>query len=195
MSGVPARIVNERAYAAAREAALAHLTAMRGYVPPERQLETLTRAVTEAYQAALTAERMTNQRIAPSTRAMAELAVGEVAMIDCAARVILHRNMKTARRLMSNPRARWAQHETTTGVIRVTRMPDGSQPKRDPWANVRAVQLAAIHVGKARICSAFPTVHALCSNTKVAARRLLDNHEANWSARTTSHGVRITRTA
>lgn len=194
MSGVPLRIVNQRAYDAAREAARLHLAAIRGYEPLARQVDALTAATIGAYLAVMTGERTANQRVAQSTRAMAHMAVGDTLDIRAASRSCLRANMKTARRLMTNPKASWALHETDTGRIRVTRLADGSQPQRDPWSNLRAVQIARLHPQQSALCDAFPSVHALAMNTKVAARRLLDNPEANWSARTTSKGVRITRT-
>lgn len=184
---------NPRAVEATRKAIADELYALRGYPATGRVVDRLTDNVISAYFAAVAKERF-NQRIAPHTRAMAATKVGDVVTVEVAYASILRSAARTARDLMTNPKARWSFLLLEPGHYRITRTPDGAPPRRDPWDNLAAVELARLHVGQSKTFN-WPGTSSLSSYRKVAARRLLNNKTADWTAKTTTHGIKVTRIA
>lgn len=112
-------------------------------------------------------------------------------------RQTIHGRMKTAREILKNPDARWRVDKVSDGVIRITRMEDGAKYERGVLS-LAVLEIAALHVGDSKIAEHIKSVRGkgqMGTNTKIAARRFLGNDAADWSVRSTSQGVRVTRIA
>jgi hypothetical protein len=81
----------------------------------------------------------------------------------------------------------------------IQRLRDGSLDEVDPYKiSPRAYALAELFVGEERTfppSQPFLNVQSISTSTKVMARRVLSDPDANWSARTTNKGIRVKRIA
>lgn len=131
------------------------------------------------------------------TRALAAMRVGEVRHFQGKGTHVLRQRLASARRLMENPRARWSMESLADNEVRVTRRPDGDTLERDETRNPVVCELLALAPGE-NLLSAHVTAGrgagSLTTFHRVMARRRLGEPNAQWAARATSRGVRITRT-
>lgn len=159
----------------------------------------IVQAVVRAYLAVardLEAQR-TDGRISPVSRALAAMAVGASREFPDAAVHDLRQRMKTARDLMDNPDAKWSC-ETRGTVVVVRRLVDGARYWRNPLANPKVRELAAMRVGETitpKTITAARGAGSMGSNVKVAARKAVGSPSADWTVKSHRGKVRVTRTA
>lgn len=174
-------------------------------------LEELTGRVIHRYQAKKIAEdtiraylavakdqeaRRIGPRISQESRQMAGLEIGESVVVPAQTFQSIRNRMTTARKLMENDDAKW-RCEATEGGITITRTVDGARWWRDPTRNEKAVELAAMAPGDKRIAKTIKTLKGrgqMGTNTKIAARKILEDPAADWAAQTTAKGILIHRT-
>lgn len=98
---------------------------------------------------------------------------------------------------MDNPDAKW-KCETVAEGIKITRTIDGARFWRDPTKNAKAVEMAEMKAGERKIAKTILTAKGhgqMGTNTKIAARKILDCPTADWSVKTTERGILLTRIA
>lgn len=135
-------------------------------------------------------------RISKESRELSALEVGRSITVKPQPFQSLRGRMATARKLMDNEEARW-KCETVPEGIKVTRTIDGQSYHRDPMKNKKAVELSEMKVGERRIAKQILTTRGkgqMGTNTKIAARKILDCPTADWTVCTDPRGVLITRT-
>ena len=160
--------------------------------------EHVAREALRSYFELLEHEAITRpQRWSVTTRALAAMRVGEIRHFQGKGTHVLRQRCAYARRLMENPRARWSMESIADNEVRVTRRPDGDTRERDETKNPVVCELLTLAPGES-LLSAWVTsgrgAGALTTYHKVMARRRLGEPNAQWAARVTSKGVRITRT-
>ena len=158
------------------------------------------RAVVEAYMGAaapLLAARKVDKRTAPFVGAVAKLKVGEYLDIPMQPLQSVRQRFKTVMRVAQNENLKFSTQVRNDGTVRITRNPDGSRYFRSPFRNVKAVEMASLKPGSSIISRTLTSTRskgAMGSETKITARRILGNPEADWSVKMTTKGVRLTRT-
>lgn len=128
--------------------------------------------------------------ISPISKAMAEMRVGGVLMIDPVSHGAMTTYRKTARNIMDNPQAAWHTKAMPDGKIRIKRMADGTNPHAD-YSNPVIGVLSRMEVGDVvRI----EMVGKMYSTIKVRARQKMGNAEAQWRCENLANGsIRVTR--
>lgn len=131
----------------------------------------------------------------PLSAQLAAMEVGEYIITQPVSHNNLTSLRRTARKRMINPAAVWERETREDGMVRITRMPDG-------WSfnhktNPLTADLADMRVGEHRdvICLA-TDVRAMHDNCKNAARRLMNDPQAQWRTkriRPTLFRIRRTR--
>jgi hypothetical protein len=160
-----------------------------------KALDAVARSIVRAYIKADRAQPRNPDRVAPITKAIAALEPGQVQDFPEAAPQLFRNYMETARKLIGDPDARWHVFKVKgTDRMRVRRLPEGERPKRSPLDSPAAVFLASVPIGQEVTTNIFRTRQHLGANHKVMARRLLNCPTAEWTARTTTKGIRVKRT-
>lgn len=155
----------------------------------------IVRRIVRAYVVEHGKVKVQNGRIAFSTRTLAAMQPEDVREIECSAPNALRSNMGTARALMGNPDARWSMDLIRPGLYRVERLQDGAVPRRNPYNNKKALELAGTPLNGAKTCVHIKAPRDVAASTKVQARRILGDDNADWRVRTTRYGAQVTRIA
>lgn len=131
----------------------------------------------------------------PLSGQLAAMEVGEYIITQPVSHNNLTSLRRTARKRMMNGAAVWERETMENGMVRITRMPDGwsYNHKTNPLTGV----LADMRIGEHKdvVCLA-TDVRAVHDNCKNAARRLMNNPEAQWRTkriRPTLFRIRRTR--
>lgn len=135
--------------------------------------------------------------VSDETRKLAALEVGRHVIVVPQPFQSLRGRMATARKIMDNPDAKW-KCETVAEGIKITRTIDGARFWRDPTKNAKAVEMAEMKAGERKIAKTILTAKGhgqMGTNTKIAARKILDCPTADWSVKTTERGILLTRIA
>ena len=165
-----------------------------GYAPRDSILENAVKRVVRVYlPVSRTVSKKAHDRLHPGTRALMEMEVGDNRLFPATALQVFRCRMRTARRFMENPDARWSAKAINTREVRVRRLPDGATPEADPWDTPRVVFLAKLVVGKPTLAPLYKNRQSMSHGTKMSARKLLGNPDAEWTAKTTPKGVVVTR--
>lgn len=129
-------------------------------------------------------------RLSENTRILLRMKVGEEVYLAATCKQNLHGAMKTARKKMNCLTAKWRIEEVRSEYWRIVRLPDGANAmKRDPMRNPKAVFLAAIPVGQARVWLSGNKSWDVCNdNNKNKARAILQDPSANWRGRRLHEG-------
>ena len=156
--------------------------------------------VTEAVlRAFIAAERMAfreDGRISETAKELAAMKVGDAILTGPCATQTIRGRMVTARTLMDNPDAMWTSRTQSDGRIQVTRTTDGRRPVSGVAISPITLEIAAMAPGESKIgvaIKAVGTVDSLGTNHKAKARRMLGQADADWTVRSTTKGVRVTR--
>ncbi len=177
--------------AALQAALLAFESKLYRFNLDKKEVEAVCRAVITDYIISSRANPIYGDRILKDTRRMAAMEIGDVIVLPPTTRSAIHVRMKTARKLMHNPIARWQVSNTNKGETRIQRTADGEATQRKTaWDNPFIVKLASMKVAENDL---FPGVKRITTSQKIAARNLLENQQADWSIRNKSNGARITR--
>jgi hypothetical protein len=173
------------ALAKARET---YLAALRAGVGPS---DVVSRVI-EAYQAVRPPEP-SSSRLCTGVRRMMAMAVGEEQLFEVNAPTA-QRYAYSARRKLDNPRMRW-EVRTVQGGVKALRLEDG--PMHDPRRNALAAEMTTLKVGermKSKVRTT-PVSGSVGAAAIAAARRALDNPQADWTFSTKPGGVWIKRIA
>lgn len=167
-----------------------------GLIVPDKICEALARRTIRAYKLADKTAVKADKRISPVSIALSEMVIGEVISVPIQAPQIIRARSRAARKLMNNPLATWvAEAHFSGGTTLVTRLEDGARPQRNPHLNGKASFLASLSRESGYVRSSLFTYRqALSTNVKVAAQRILNNPEADWSALTRRDGIYVRRT-
>lgn len=117
--------------------------------------------------------------INPLTEKLALMEVGEYIITDPVSHNNLTSLRRSARKRMINGAAVWERETLQDGRVRITRMPDGwsFNHKTNPLTGV----LAEMRIGEHRDVECLATdVRAMHDNCKCAARRLMNDPQAQW---------------
>ena len=159
-----------------------------------RNAEAATRAVLQAYVPVLLKERTTSGRVSVVTRQLAAMEVGQVIRLRGASSSQTHAKMRSARLLMENPQAAWRTDSQSDGWLRVQRLPDGLKRTTAVTSHVTTT-ISKLPVNGSYLFDHMTKRSCFASGYKQVARRLMNDPHAQWSAKTTTKGVRVTRTA
>lgn len=137
-----------------------------------------------------------DHRISPLSKRLSQMIVGASIVYEGQSLQVIRQRFKTAQRLMGNPDARWRCESLPDGKVRIERLPDGSRYYRDPAKNPKVRELASLKVGETIVSKTLLTTRGkgqMGSNTKVQARKLMNNPEADWTVKSYNGKVRLTR--
>ena len=136
--------------------------------------------------------RMGTYSLGKTAKVLMAMHVGESVEMEPVTQGALTSARRTARRRMENPDAVWHSRTQPNGLMRVTRMPDGT-PTHDKNHNPAIFTMAAMAVGETVTLTTLKS--KMHNGIKIRARRLMDNTEANWTCINLANGhVRCTRT-
>lgn len=125
------------------------------------------------------------------TEALKLMYIGETIEIEPQAYNALTSKRRTARKQLANPYAVWTARTLPSGLMEITRQPDGTpplNPRRSPYV----AELARLRVGESFTA---PIDYRRVSAMKAPARMLLNDTSAKWSYQTLTDGkLRIRRT-
>lgn len=184
------RQIKKEALASAATLLLYEIAKRGGELKPNQAAEVLTSVIRRYLHQARYGVHVC--QIVPETKALVDMAIGDrLRFKDLGARKNWRGRMNTARRLMANPAASWQIDTSDPGWVAITRLPDGSAPRKWRPPSLKAQLLAGMQVHQQMTVN-WPR---LDSNWVQSARRVLQDPEARWSSRTTNHGLRITRRA
>lgn len=131
----------------------------------------------------------------PLGQQLAEMEIGEYIIVGPVSNNNLCDIRRTARKRMINGAAVWERRTLPDGMVRITRMPDGwsFNHKTNPLTGI----LAEMRVGEHKDITCEATdVRAMHDNCKTAARRLMNDPQAQWRSkriRETLFRIRRTR--
>lgn len=165
-----------------------------GIYMPDYRAEKLVRRLLRMYLKLNKDQNRNEKRLAAETYTLIGMAIGQTIVFEPCAKSVMRNRMKTARDRLNNPGARWSLTFNSDGKLECTRLEDYQPYRYNPTLNRNAVWLANIPKGQTRTTKKWKNRQTLGSNMKVAARRILQNDKANWSARTTAEGIKVTRT-
>jgi hypothetical protein len=189
--------LNDRALREAVAASEVVIKNVLGISVRGRQLDRIVERIVAAYQLELSRQSFHPHNTSPVTIALGSMQVGDELRFNETGLQLyhLHNYIKTARKMLNAPMARWRIHEPYRGTFVVQRLADNAHAERDPFKNRKAVALAAIPLGlnKGAYIEELQSVHELGPSVKKMAQRILNNPDANWSGRTTNQGVFVTR--
>lgn len=157
-------------------------------------LEALARRTVRAY---IFTERISDKidkRVSPMSISLSQMTIGEVMPVDPTAPQVIRARMTSARRIMRNPIATWVCH-TEAGRTLVTRKEDGARPTKNPRLNGKADFMACLQLDHAWVrAPLFLHRRMMSTNTKVTARKIMNDPDADWSVQMRRDGVYIRRT-
>jgi hypothetical protein len=158
---------------------------------PQKTLDAMTRGIVRQYLKADREHYRGERLMAPLTRQLINMQVGDVIAADGVVPQTARGCMHTARRAMGNPLAVWSR-SVADGRVVIKRLPDGSRHEPEVRSD-RPKFLAAMAPGEVKTTRLFPARSHLSVATKVTARRILGDPNADWRGRTTNKGVQVVR--
>lgn len=150
-------------------------------MPVDRQTETILQTLVE-------------QRVLTLPVGMASLEIGEYLLLSTCLNDTFTQAKTSARRILRDPLAKWSYRTTPLGVIIAREASDWSAISTEARAGEIARFLAGMVVGESVLAPPHIDVRTRRGiPSKGAARKLLRDPRAEWTARTTNKGVRVTR--
>lgn len=186
--------------AAIREATPTLIAELEAQGLTVRNPEAVVRAVVRTYKAVADEleTKRTDGRISPLSRRIAALAIGQGFEFEGQSLAVIRQRFPTARQLMDPPNAsaRWRCESRPNGSVWIERLRDGSSYYRNPARNPKVRELASLRVGETIVSKTLLTTRGagqMGSNTKVQARKLLNEPKADWTVKSFNGKVRLTR--
>lgn len=163
-----------------------------------QRVEHLTRGMLRAYMEARHEDEVMQRPWSQTSWEIAALEVGQHKDFYGRSLQLLRQRFPSARKLMQNPDANFRCKSISMGGVRVFRMPDGIVNWRDPLENPKVLELVSMEVGEVKQAATIKSTRgagALGSNSKVMARRHLNNHRAQWAVFRSGTHIMLKRTA